>query len=368
MIGKTNTGNRLAFSWRQLTAGIAVISLTAAFPPSLAKAQDEASSSDIAAARELAVEGLKLADAGHCAQAIDKLARAEKLRHSPIVLDRLGECQIEAGKIVEGTEDLRKVLREVLPANPSPNLLRARERAQIALNAAKPKIAILNISIQGAGENVTVSVDGQLVPSALHDRDRPTDPGEHDVDATAPGYIKESRHVTLGPGEKQSVILTLRQDPASAIVQSSNAAKPSEAGSSTTGASPPIQAGVPPAALSTRRASGPNRTVSYVLWVIGGAAVSAGSAFGVAALVEKKDLARQCPGNSCPASSRGALDSANRNATISTIFIGTGAASLAVGTLLFFTAGSNRTTEISSTSYRPHAWVGLGRVGIDGNF
>src|SRR5664280_2908300 len=202
MIGKTYTRQLLAFSWWQMTAGTAVISATAAFSPSLAKAQDEATSSDTAAARELAVEGLKLADAGQCAQAIDRLARAEKLRHSPIVLDRLGECQIEEGKIVEGTEDLRKLLREMLPANPSPNVLRARERAQIALNAAKPKIAILNISIQGAGENVTVSVDGQLVPNALHDRDRPTDPGEHDVDATAPGYIKESRHVTLGPGEK----------------------------------------------------------------------------------------------------------------------------------------------------------------------
>ena len=44
---------------------------------SIARAQDEPSSADTAAARELAIEGLKLADAGHCAQAIDKLYRAE---------------------------------------------------------------------------------------------------------------------------------------------------------------------------------------------------------------------------------------------------------------------------------------------------
>src|ERR1041384_6327106 len=81
---------------------------------------DEASAADIAAARSLAVEGVKLAQAGKCDEAVDKLERAEKLHHAPIVLASLGECKGGQGKLVQGTEMLRRVVREPLPDHPSP--------------------------------------------------------------------------------------------------------------------------------------------------------------------------------------------------------------------------------------------------------
>ena len=45
--------------------------LLVGFSTSLAAGQDEPSAADTAAARELAIDGLKVADAGHCAQGID---------------------------------------------------------------------------------------------------------------------------------------------------------------------------------------------------------------------------------------------------------------------------------------------------------
>src|SRR5262249_10307746 len=145
---------------------------------------------ETAAARALAVDGLKLADAGKCADAIEKLARAEKLHHAPIVLGRLGECQITQGKMVDGTENLRKVLREPLPPNASAALVKARERAQSALDAAKPKIAYLMISVKGsASATAAITVDGQAMSSALLDTERPSDPGEHVVEASAQGFL-----------------------------------------------------------------------------------------------------------------------------------------------------------------------------------
>ena len=119
-------------------------------------AEDDAA--ETAAARTLAVDGLKLADSGRCAEAIEKLSRAEKLHHAPIVLGRLGECQVAQGKVVDGTENLRKVLREPLPNNPSSALTKARERAQIALDSAKPKIAVLTISIKGPRDNAAAKI------------------------------------------------------------------------------------------------------------------------------------------------------------------------------------------------------------------
>src|SRR6478736_303751 len=76
-----------------------------------ARAED-ASAAETATARALAVDGLKLAQANNCADAVPKLERAEKLYHSTMVATRLGECYVSVGRLVEGTEILRKALRE----------------------------------------------------------------------------------------------------------------------------------------------------------------------------------------------------------------------------------------------------------------
>ena len=238
-----------------------------AFPVRLALAEDDASATETAAARGLAIDGLKLADGGHCNEAIDKLTRAEKLHHAPIVLSRLGECLITQGKLVDGTEMLRKVLREPLPASPSPALQKARERAQTTLDATKSKIGNLAITIQGPSEgNTSVTVDGQLVPAILLDGDRPTDPGEHVVEATAPGYLKASTKTRVGPGEKQSVTLKLEPDPAAAAIAAA-AATPVPVATQPRAPSPPPA--VPDAAPSTK-VSPPDRTAAYISLAVGG--------------------------------------------------------------------------------------------------
>src|SRR5437868_14590708 len=86
-----------------------------------ARAED-ASAAETAAARSLAVEGLRLAQANNCAEAVPKLERAEKLYHSSVVSIRLGECYVSVGRLVEGTELLRKALREPQPSEPTPQL------------------------------------------------------------------------------------------------------------------------------------------------------------------------------------------------------------------------------------------------------
>src|SRR5271170_3045450 len=71
--------------------GAAVAALVVS-SPSLAHAQ---SPEDLAMARALGTEGVRLADAGDCAAAIPKLIDAEKLYHAPTTLERLGECEIK---------------------------------------------------------------------------------------------------------------------------------------------------------------------------------------------------------------------------------------------------------------------------------
>ncbi|HYJ07849.1 MAG TPA: hypothetical protein VEX18_02545, partial [Polyangiaceae bacterium] len=176
-----------------------------------AHAQD-ASAAETAAARSLAVEGLKLAQAGNCGEAVAKLERAEKLYHSAVVASRLGECYVSQGRLVEGTEILRKVLREPLPADPQPNLLKALEKAQRTLDIARPRIAGLTIKV-AAVEQLSVKVDGNPLAVALLETEIPSDPGEHSIEASAPGFLKVATRVSVTDAEKKTVTLTLTRDP-----------------------------------------------------------------------------------------------------------------------------------------------------------
>ena len=87
----TGASRHAARPYRRMGSALlaALLAQSAAVRP--ATAQEEPSSADTAAARGLAVDGLKLAEAGKCNEAIDKLARAEKLHHSAIVQGRLGD-------------------------------------------------------------------------------------------------------------------------------------------------------------------------------------------------------------------------------------------------------------------------------------
>jgi len=356
------TSRRKHPSWSRITiaalgTGVLQLSLLG-----VASAEED-SATETAAARTLAVDGLKLAQSGKCDEAIPKLERSEKLHHSAIVLSRLGECQVSQGKLVEGTEMLRKVLREPLPANPSPALSKAYERAQIVLDAAKPKIAGLTISVSvPAGAELKLTVDGGAVPNTLVDSELPADPGEHVIEASAAGYLKATTRVTLGSSDKKTVSLKLEVDP--------NAPAPALAGpgpETSPGAAlqaAPASAAAAPVAPPEAPAKQPNRAPAYVSWGVGLVGVGVGTAFGVMAMKDKKDLNPQCPNNSCPSSSEGAVDSAKQKGTISTVAFAVGGAGLVLGTVLYFTIGSDSSEAHASAPARRFAGLQRGRAMI----
>jgi hypothetical protein len=328
---------------------------------SVAQAEED-TATETGAARALAVDGLKLAQAGKCEEAVPKLERAEKLHHSAIVLSRLGECEVSLGRLVEGTEMLRKVLREPLPANPTPALSKAYERAQTVLDAAKPRIAGLTVSVPSPPADLRLTVDGQVVANALVDSELPADPGDHVVEASAPGFLKATAKVTLGSADKKTVTLKLEADsnapppaPASVnAVQDANAVPAPSAAPTRASAEPSAPPAEPPPA--------PNHTAAYVSWGVGLVGVGVGTAFGVMTLKGKHDL--QCDGNSCPSSQRDAVDSAKRNGNISTIAFGVGGAGLVLGTVLYFSLGSSSAETHASVPSRGFAGLHNGRAAI----
>jgi len=170
------------------------------------------SDSDKAAARPFAIEGLRLAQAGNCREAVEQLDKAEALVHAPTTAVPLAQCDIQLGKIIAGTELLNRVLNETLPPNAPPSWTDAKKQARTILDAAEPKVAKLRIHVEappGVQANADVTVDGQPVPKVLLDNDRPTDPGPHHIVARQAGVGGAEADVSLTPGQMLPVDLRL---------------------------------------------------------------------------------------------------------------------------------------------------------------
>ncbi len=330
-------------------------------------AQDQApSAGDVALARSLAAEGIQLADQGNCAAAIDKLQRAETLYHAPTILGRLGECQVATGKVVAGSENLQRVVRESLPAKPPKAFIDAQARAQKVLDSALGKVAKLRIHVDmPSGIKPIVKVDGESISLAALDVDRPADPGSHHVEASAPGYRAAATDTTLREGGTGAVTLKLEIDPgAGAVAPVPGAMSASE---------PPGQVGavgtLPPAGAETK---GSSKTMAYVLLGVGGAGLVVGSIFGVVALGKKTSLDNACGNdkNHCPLSAQGDIDSIHSAATGSTIGFVVGGLSAGVGAILLLTAKPATTGAAPEHPARAsiQPFIGPRSLGLTGTF
>jgi hypothetical protein len=348
------------------------------FSPALALADEDPSAAETAAARSLAVDGLKLAKAGQCREAVDKLERAEKLHHSAIVLARLGECYVNLGRLVQGSESLRKVLREPLPPEPSPALQQAYERAQQLVQETKSSIAGLTISVAGVKDAaLTLLVDGSEVPATVIGVELPVDPGEHVVEVRAPGFLKATGRAKLGTGEKQTISVELKRDPNAASVDAP-AATPNPAQSSpgptVARANTSTELGVPPSEPVKQGSS--TRTWGYVSYGVGAVGLGLGLVFGRAAMQDKTQLESDCPNKVCNSEQADRLDAAKTKGIVSTVGFGVGAAGVVLGTVLVLSGSSDSSAsgsratpgKTARSSFRPRAAIGLGSVEIGADF
>jgi hypothetical protein len=325
-------------------------------------ARAQSDSESIAAARALGIEGFKLAEAGNCVEAEDKLTKAEKLHHAVTTQVRLGECQISRGKLVEGTENLQKVVREVLPANAPAAFTTAQERARKLLDETKPKIGKSKVTVKGLPEGATpkVTVDGAVLNNVMLDTDRPTDPGDHKVEVTAEGYLPGTASFSLKEGASEAVTVTMQKDPsyvppAPAVVtpppQQQQTMQPTQATPPPKPAEPPKRNWVPVIA------AGGVGVVGLGVW----------TGFGLAAMGQKSDLDSACANQVCPASSKDKLDSAKTNATIASVGLGVGAAGLVTAVVLYFVTTPKAETSASATA-TVTPLVGPTSVGLSGTF
>jgi len=349
-------------SLRQRFVALGLVStLTTSLVAPAALAQNQPQAESVAAARSLGMQGIKLADAGDCNGAIEKLSRAESLYHAPSILSRLGECQVKVGQIVLGTENLNRVVREQLEPTAPKAFRDAQERAKGVLSAALPRIAHLTVRVDPANVNPQITVAGTPIPAALIGVERPTDPGTHEVVISAPGYLEQKTSVTLAEGGSQEISLKLEKDPSAA------AAAPPPVAPQPVLTTAPVG---PPSDASPKK----NNTLAYVSLGIGGAGLVVGGITGFLALGKKSDL-KGCVDTKCPSSQQDTLDGAKSMATVSTVGFAVGFVGVGLGVVLLLT-GSNNSASLAkpqlakrdASGLKLQPYFGGTSAGVNGTF
>lgn len=199
----------------RLARQLAAAGLLVCLSPQIATAQ---SAADKATARQLATEGIRRYNEGKFDQALDDLQRAQALYDAPVHLLYIARTQVKLGKLVDASENYRRLIRTPLEDGAPPAFRDAVEAAKKELPEIEGKIPALRVQVSPANvARLELQVDGQPVSTAAIGVDRPADPGEHVVRVSAPGYEPAEATVSLRPGERKAVALTLKPAPGQAV-------------------------------------------------------------------------------------------------------------------------------------------------------
>lgn len=288
---------------------------------------DEADASVRMAARELAVTGAEAYDKQDYVTALERFQRAEALFRAPSISVMLARCLARVGRVVEAVDKYEETRRTRVEPNSPEAFQRAVAEANAEIDAVKARVARLELKLPSdAPAGVEVRLDDKPVQPALLGVDIPIDPGPHRVVARAPGRAVYSQQLSMADGARQELEIVL--DP----LAPPSPSQPADASSTTSGARPPV--------LAIALLSG------------GGLAIAGGAITGFIALGHKSDLDRSCT-PACPASMQGDIDAFRLNRTLSYVGFGVGLAAVGVGTYFLLhrsPSGSELRAQLSPNS------------------
>jgi hypothetical protein len=302
----------------------------AALAQPAAPAQERGQSPDEStrnAARALAAEGDVLLANGDFSGAVDRFSRAWSLVPAPTIGVRWARALVAQDQYIAAEERYVATVRTPLAADAPPPFHAAVQEATAELAALRPRIPRLTI-VRAPGVGA-VHLDGKGVPEALLGVPRPIDPGAHEITAANASVVR----FELDDGDKKRIELA------------------------------PLVAGVDP------DSAGGRRTAAFVAFGVGGAGLAVGLVAGAIALGKKGDLDDACgEDHGCPAANEGDLDGFRSAGTVSTVGFVVAGLGAATGALILLTLPDD--TGEGAGRVRPSigAWVGAGRVGLNGLF
>jgi hypothetical protein len=267
------------------------------------RVQAQADDATKAAARQLGEQGIQAFWTNDFVNADEKLNKAYRLYAAPTLGLWSARARAKRDHWVEAAERYREATRAPSDMGDNAAQKQAQADAENELNELLPKLPSITIQIKGVEPSeVSVTLDGAVVPTALIETPRPTNPGRHRLIAVLGSQRYESE-LTLAASEQRTIAVEIKSD--SVPVAAAVANPPAE-----TPAPQPIAAPV----------AARNEPGSSVLAPIGIGVASLGAvcliASGVTALIANGKL-DACPGNECTkASEKNSYDTVKSMSTV----------------------------------------------------
>jgi hypothetical protein len=329
--------------------------------PLQAHAEQQPSAADRTTARRLGNEGVIALKNGDYDIAADRFERANDLVNAPSFLVLLARARAGQGRLVEAYEIYRTIIREGVQPDKPDAFKRALADAKQEVKSVEPRLAWVAVNVVGARpEQVEVTLNGSVIPSAALGAQRPADPGVLRVEAKAEGYRSAEAVVELTEGQHLPPIeLRMVELPKPAPVVEFKRDQPIMTAD-----------GGEPSWVS-------QSTLGYIAIGLGGAGLVVGTVTGILAINRRQELddipcVRTAPGV-CFASDEpatvsaafAAQDDLQTFSTAATISFIAGGALAATGLILLATAPDDPSPGAALTI---HPYLGLGNIGAVGTF
>jgi hypothetical protein len=283
------------------------------------------------AAEALFRDGTQLLEAGHVDEACAKLAASQAIDPALGTLLYLAACHEKEGLTASAWSEFSSAAQWAQRAN-QPERVQFARRHLAALEAKLSGVLIHASKVAGFELRID---DGLLTAAAVGTR-LPLDPGDHTIEASAPGYQTWRTRITIVSGQTVSTVTIPRLVEAS--VPSAPAA-PTAVSSPTESPEPAHDATIQEPATDSQGAGAPVSSNPHILtWTsvgIAGAGIVVGTTFGALTFGARDSARSECPNNRCTPGGFDEIRHARTDATVSTIGFGVGlAAAAAAGYLL----------------------------------
>lgn len=277
---------------------------------SAASAWAEPSKEERARAAELKKKGDELVHASQFREALEAYDASYAIVQDPAILYNRGRALQNLGEFVQALEALETFMQSAPPELKAkvPNLPSTME--DIAHHIA-------TLEIQCSVEGATVTINGKTVGTTPLSSPVKVNAGDVSVEVKADGYLPFQVDRDVPGGETTTIEANLKQ-----VVKSAPVPEPEP---DTTPPPPETPAG----------SSRGWRTVTIASGAVGLASLTTGMIFFGLALSDKGTVDAHCPMKACDRTGRAALDEAQTFATVSTIFVITGAIGLATAATTF---------------------------------
>jgi len=260
-------------------------------------------------------DGDRLRAAQDNAGALQRYQAAHDIMRVPTTGIEVAKTFSALGKLVEARAMAIEVANLPITAGEPNVMAEARQEASALAAQLATRIPSATIQVWPKEAQASIFVDATQLPAAAVGLPYKTNPGEHVVQVTAPGYQTAEQRFKLDEGGSTTVSVNL--------VAQANTAAPADQ-------TPPAEAAPAPEAAANPSAP-PDRTRAYIAFGIAGAGAVLGTVTGLLSLSKASSAKEHCEGDICTPKASDDIDSSKSFATFSNIGFGVAIAAGAWG-------------------------------------